>query len=683
MELGYLTARGHPVVIDTIGLRTIFPAYRVDERALTCEFLGLPEPLTPISDVRLSVALHRQGWGSPGEPFVRPVEARLYRHRMGYMLLGRTWKAIRAARRGDRTHVRRPLGASLPKVTKVRGIAPPPRDAPLVGFLEDGAVKGCERSGPGVTLRAVERKEFTDFVIGKLTATLEFPTEDAAETFARGFPVAGDLGALDASVTMDIDRRRGIVRNRRSIGIVALAVGLYALGIGLATYVYATGRYDDLLRALGGLWGLSVLLAWYLPDILWNLRRELLDLVAKWEEVPARRWVEHAEAHAARFVEAMRARGVDVTPDLEGLATLDRFFRGLPPDTYLPAFARDAGGLIGAAFMAHLDADLPHEWRYLPDARNEVLWIGGIEFWVAPSVVLAKIWEGKQVETLDRRARDQVRLIDVRLAFRDLVPFAALGYLPRGWDRFESVAERILADAKRGRSRGFERQGSRFLVTTANHGPFQVRLIEGQIRRGGRKEFTPLVAIPFCTKTQTVRARLDPAFPHDTERPDVAVVRLDGRDEPVAVLIHNYLEALPDLPHLTDSFDLDLLAVADRIQITRDGGPGRFSPAGTGPDGPPAPPWTSVRGRITSAASFVNPFDQTPFWELLLDVSGFPLQVVVRQDACDGEPEGGRIAEGACWLAARFPAEEGDEEEGSDGAGEREDELEDGDGDDS
>src|SRR5438552_18626043 len=78
-------------------------------------------------------------------------------------------------------------------------------------LIDDTSVKVQRQSGTSVELFGIERKEFLDFVLGKLRIVLEFTRDDNATALASNFLVAHDLKALDVSTIVDIDRSTEIV----------------------------------------------------------------------------------------------------------------------------------------------------------------------------------------------------------------------------------------------------------------------------------------------------------------------------------------------------------------------------------------------------------------------------------------------------------------------------------------
>src|SRR5207247_2744188 len=141
---------------------------------------------------------------------------RVYRTRTRHCVIGSDWRSLRRSRWSRDPLVYRPWYASRPVV---QSEARPGSGAPFFVSFQDGAVKGCRRNGATVELFAVELKDFTDFVLGKLRATLQFENEAVAESFARHYPVILDLGGLESAVKVEIDRSRRIRVPKRPTGV--------------------------------------------------------------------------------------------------------------------------------------------------------------------------------------------------------------------------------------------------------------------------------------------------------------------------------------------------------------------------------------------------------------------------------------------------------------------------------
>src|SRR3972149_6955067 len=111
MEVGYLTDDGHLVVVDSIGIRTLFTAYTI--RGGTLQFLTHADSLQPLGSVRLRVTLHRQGWRAKGETFVEDTKAQLFAGPGLYGRLGPRWSSARPRRRGGAREGQWPRGPVL------------------------------------------------------------------------------------------------------------------------------------------------------------------------------------------------------------------------------------------------------------------------------------------------------------------------------------------------------------------------------------------------------------------------------------------------------------------------------------------------------------------------------------------------------------------------------------------
>jgi len=70
--------------------------------------------------------------------------------------------------------------------------------------------------------------------------------------------------------------------------------------------------------------------------------------------------------------------------------------------------------------------------------------------------------------------------------------------------------------------------------------------------------------------------------------------------------------------------------------------------------GVPVSPYASVLGLIETVEETTNPFTNLRLWRVGLNVSGFPCDVLVRKDRCDGLPGVGNHFTGRVWIAAKM-----------------------------
>ena len=417
MEVGYLTDEGHLVVVDSIGVRTLFTAYTI--RGGTLHVLTHADPLQPLGSVRLRVTLHRQGWGAKGETFVEDTEAQLFAAPGLYVLLGPRWSSVRTRRRGDAREVHWPRGSGRKAMKKEKGVAPPPKHAPLVVLLERASVKGWRRDGRAVDVYAVELREFTDLVLGKMTARLEFANEGAAVAFADELPSAGDMTGLDRRTRVDVDRSKAFTWTKLAATFVVIAAVLFALTFAAIVWAYSIGRMDHVVRGVSAVWTGAFVYAWLWHDVRWTSSREFQDLRRKYPRVAEERWAEGAGDAPEDFIEGMRAMGVRLTRDMRGLATLDRFLRQLPPDTYFRAFAMDAAAYATDVMMRMVRRPVEWRWRWIADREDLVADMPEIDHWVSPVTIIAWVWVNKDPKTLDAIILDQVATINRMLPIED------------------------------------------------------------------------------------------------------------------------------------------------------------------------------------------------------------------------------------------------------------------------
>jgi hypothetical protein len=657
VEVGYLTPDSSLVVVDTMGRRTLFTAYRMLEREATLMFLGRPRPMEPLGEVRVSVWLHRRGYGRPGEPVLSPIPARLYRTSTSHVLVGGTARALRMPRRGSAAVVHHPYGSNLPDIDRSAGVVPPSKRAPAVLVVADASVKACQRVGRSVHLYGTEQKEFLDFVIGTLSATIDFPTEGAAEAFARDFPSVRDPRAVDPTITVDVDRSKRFVWSRR----VLTAGKWYLLYLVLAESALVgaalrLGRFrPEHVGVIAA--GLALAAFLFLPTYLRQFRREQLDLEGKWPRVALERWAREGPAHAGAFLRVAREIGVPLDPETEDVGPLDRFLREQPPNAYFRGFAMEAAAYLGEVALASMGRDVAHAWRYDPGHGDVVLEVPSVDYWVSPIVPIAKVWLGKDPKPLGAWAKEWTEDFRLRVAFQDAAAFAALGFPYGGWQDFEAFGARVRADLGPASPTTHVLQDRLFRVRTLSYGPFEIRVVDVEVEGRLGVEFLPVVAIPFAAAAPTRFARPEGASPRSPHREDIAFLRFEGCElEPLGVQVANYVETGPGF---ADSvrIELRLLAVADAGRVVGARMRGLtdakdfLTPLERTPEGAPAGPYARVLGRIADVAEAVNPFGGSEVWRLDLDVSGFALRVHVRKDRCDGVPAAGHHFQGDLWLA--------------------------------
>ena len=677
MQLGYLTTAGHPVVVDTLGGKVFYRGMQVSEDTRTLRTLSLVRPMESLGAVTLTVLLHRHGWGSRGEVVLRRSRARLYRTRTSHILIGDRWSSIDRLRRDVFMEKRmmvvsRPFDSTLPPIVNIPGISPPAGRAPFVVFIHDRDVKAVRLAGTHVHVYATETKEFTDFVLGKLTVVIEFPAGPSATEYARHFPRTTDPRSVDPGVKVEVDRSRKIVWTpsmKRALAVraaivLALSVPMFLIGISvLVSRVrdsVASASFVVLLGLVNGV-VFGTFFRWRLAR---RFAREVLDYRSQWPRSAMERWAPEFRGHAAGFVHLLSEMGVKLDPTSLDLGPVDGFLRKLPADTFSGAFSWGAAALLGSALLAAIERDVGFEWRYSDQHRHPILVFDSVNLSLSPMVRIRNIWEAKAPETMDDFVREWSRFIQVRSAFQPITALSALGFLDgdpddaAALDTFTEQMERALGPVQpESRVLG----ETPFRVRRLVYGFFEILFCEAEVHRPSGPVFVPAIAIPFCTATQELRAGLEGGSPKSgMPREDVFPVRFAGYEMiALGVQARNYLDLGPDLGGRARDLSLKLIAVADRgevitprLRASRPETKDFLAPVNPSPEGLPFSAYANYLGKILSMRDLVNPYRNTPFWLILLDITGFRLEVLVRKDRCDGVPEVGQFIHGTVWLVA-------------------------------
>lgn len=671
MELGYLTVEGCLVVADSLGRRILFKGYRPRESEGYVEILGQRRPLEKVATARIQVSLHRQGWAAPGEVLLRDSPCRLYRTKTSHWAFGADWESL--ARRDwnlDPVVYSPWYSGGAAKGSPAR----PRPGSPFVVPFADVSVKGCRRNGATVELYAIELKEFTDFVLGKLRATLRFESEATAEAFARQFPAVADLAALDSAVKVEIDRSKKVRRPKRAPGtarkrrklskrnqrLVAIWSGLIALA---AVSIAALGLGAEALVILPAMVAAAVVT----PAIQARGRNriERLDLAAKFPANVWNRFAAQAPAHAAGFAFLLRDRGIELRPDVVDLEPVDAFLRSLPKETCIGIAVLGAGALVGQAFLAALGRKVETQWVWQPKDRVMVLQVRN-SYWISPLTWVFKTWTVKPKETLQEVFDLWAQKVRSSLAYGHRVAFFALGFTPD--TRIpEALMARVASDAERVAPESFVIGDRHMHRRRIPYGPFSVDLVDGELvgRRG--PEFIPLVALPFAADATPMPARLDGAAPRVSTSDDIAIVRLAALPlVPLGVQIRNFVEVGPGFGSPPGEVTLRLLAVSDKVDVvsprvreTRPETKDYIVPLAPREDGLPTSSYSTFLGRIEAVAESVNPVTNVALWKLSVDVSGLRVVVLVRKDHCPALPAVGSFASGNLWLVADLTPGEG------------------------
>ena len=608
---------GHLVVTDTMGHKVRFRAYRIDEAHKSFEVLGNKRPLEPLGEVTVTAYLHRTGWSVPGEVVLKRSQARVYRGKTSHVLLGTSWKSIECLHKREEPEVFGPYLSNL---------KPEPfcvdREQPFFMLIDDTSVKGHRQSGTTVELFGVERKEFLDFVLGKLRIVLEFTRNDNATALASNFLVAHDLKALDASTIVDIDRSTEIVSPQPAKG--------------------PSERHGK---------------AYY--------RRELVDLRSKWPSLAWSRWAANAEAHGAGFAQVMRQIEVLPDPNRIDLDALDRFLRTSASDTLFAAFLMDAAAYVGLGFLEALGTRARYRWTSVKAQPMPVLFFDEVEAYVSPAAWIAKIWVTKAPTPLHATAAQWAFEIRSALAFRHRAEFSALGFMPSLTDGFKSLRDRVTEGARHVRGTSRILGATHMEVRLLSFGEYEVYYVTGEVIDDTGSRYLPVMAVPFSSRTQTWIGSLDGSSPRSPTREDVAIVRFRGNDlVPLGVQLANYPEVGPSFAQRHGPLTLETIAVAAKGQVLtprlRQARPevkDFLAPMDGQDTGVPLSPYASVLGLIEKVEETTNPFANVGLWRIGLDVSGFRCEVLVRKDRCDGLPALRNHFTGQAWIVATMEPE--------------------------
>jgi len=614
VDLGCLGEEGELVVTDTLGHKVRFRAYRINESNKSFEVLGNARPVESLGEVTATAYLHRAGWSVPGEVVLKRSRARLYRGKTSHVLLGASWKSIECMHAREEPEV---FGPYLSNLT------PQPvyfeRDRPFFLLIDDTSVRGQRQSGTTVELFGVERREFLDFVIGKLRVVLEFEGTDNAAALASNFLAAHDLRTLDASTTVDISR---------------------------STENVPPPKERDKSARHGK--------AYY--------RRESIDLRAKWPALAWTRWAASAEAHGAAFGRVMKEMEVLPDPNRIDLDAFDRFLRTLPPDTLFAAFLMDAASYVGLGFLGALGSRTRYHWTSIPGQPMPAMYFDEVNQYVSPAAWIAKVWVNKVPATLHATVAQWAFEIRGALAFRLRAEFSALGFSPSLTDGFKSLRDRLTDAAQHvpGSSRILGE--THMEVRILSFGDYEVYYVTGEVIDESGSRYLPVMAVPFSTRTRTWVGSLDGSSPRSPTREDVAIVRFRGNDlVPLGVQLVNYPDLGPSFAEQRGPLPLQTIAVAAKGQVltprlrqVRPEFKDFLAPIDGEDTGVPVSPYASVLGLIETVEETTNPFTNLRLWRVGLNVSGFPCDVLVRKDRCDGLPGVGNHFTGRVWIAAKM-----------------------------
>ena len=670
MELGYLTKEGHLVEVDSFGKRTICKALRIDESKKSADFLGVSRPIESLGRVQVTVWLHRNGWAKSGEEILGRSVGTLYRTRTGHYVIGGSWRRIKGMTADAYYWRPRPLvwapflwkGKFPDKAAK---FFPPGRKRPFVLRFLDQTVIGSRRDGRIVELLGFEFKDFVQFVIGKLSARLEFDDEASAESFARGFPVADDRGKLDTVISVDVKRDKRLAATRREklklAGSVSAIVGAPLLILLLIVALRLSSNDAVPLQVIP-----TVIAVAGIPSV-FNYRRQLRsenrDLRLRWPTEYFKRWAAQFPQRSGAVVVAMKDLNVQLDPTMNDMRPLQNFLQQLPPDTFLGSLALDISGYLAYALLQIVGRGVRYNWRSESRTGEPVLALDEAYLSLNFLQKVRDIWISKSKEELDHWLWNGARIVQDRLALQPAAIPIALGFmkelnqLPQFHDELRKAIPVSLSKQ--------QRMGENlYRVTWIRKPPFEVVWNEIEKPPPGWG-FATVAAVPFCIETQILQGKLEASSPRSPSREDLAIIRFKHNDlVPLGVLLHNYLEVGPAFMKRSGELELKIVAAVEEAQVVtqrmrdiqpqvKDG----IGPKNIG-QGIPVDSQAAFMGRIVSVGEAVNSFTGIPLWRIEMDFSGFNLDVLVRKDKCGGNPQPGFSLSGTLWLVGDLtPAE--------------------------
>jgi hypothetical protein len=659
VELGYLTAANHLVTIDTLGWRTLFLAFRFDPGSGQLEHLGHTTTLDRGSLVTISVRLHRRGWAAPGEGFLRPTRATWYRGGGIDLFVGPKARSIRVPWWREFAKVHRPYFTTeelLGKAVKAAGAG---RGAPCLVWVDRTTVRGSRRTGRTVSVDAIERKEFSDVIWGKLRAEIEFDSEADAIAFAEGLPADGPPNQLDAKIATDIRRSKWVVWTPKVVLAVFGGLAFFAFVIAGTIVVALEGRFE--VAALGGLvdlvWGLWLFSRGF-PMILRLRRREFVDFLEKWPRVLSERSGADYRAQSTKATAVLNAMGVLADPNVPDLAELDAFLRSLAPETFYGTFALQIGMFTIDHLVHMVGRDLEFWWEYLPDRRECAFRVDAAGLRIYPLTAVMTLWQRRDPEGLAPFIQLYAREIQMRLAFVDSLPaFVALGFTAPGWDAFDKFGPRVDGElAGRARTRTLQAKDRTLRERVLGYGSVEMVILESETGPD-QPRFVPIAAFPFVSERPAVlpapsedelERRLEgptPDFPPDRVVAWAAASAsiLGGDVEPSGTIeVCGVVKDDAKIGVQAERAALDLPIPSISIDEPIEEAVGV--------------PLVSVRVRVADVREAENGFNGTRLWGLLLDFGGIRLPVLARRDAWPKAPAIGDILAGDVWLFARRPS---------------------------
>ncbi len=636
VELGYLTAAGTLVTVDTLAWRTLFPGIRFAPASGTLQWLSGSIALERRSDVTIKVWLHRRGWGRAKETVLRETLATWYRGPGLDLFVGPKAQSIRVPWRGELAKVHRPFFALEGPIKGYLQSALAHEGAPCLVWLDHVTVLAWHRVGAAVEVSAVERKEFSDFILGSLTATIEFGSEVDAKAFCDSLPPGRDSVEPPRDGATDISRSKRVVWTPKVLGLVlaaAVIVGLVAVG---ATIGALEGEYTKAAQAaIGSVSGLA-LLSWALPALLRVRRREFVDLTEKWPRVLCERWGADHQAQAQRAAEVLRSMGLAIEPGRSPLTRVDAFLRALPPETFYGTLGLQVGLLTIERVLYLTGREMEFWWQYLPDRKECAFRVDAAGLRLYPLTAVLLVWQKDDPEGLEPFARIYARELQMRLAFREsLRAVVALGFTAEDWEAFSKFWPRLDGEiAARGNSALRRLDDPALQERILDYGLVKLAFIE-EVPEGDDRPPVPTVAFPLVSDPTRVSASVEPT---DDDSECLAMIRTASAGSRLAA-------SFPP-------FELESIEGAGirGVEVW-----GVVQSAGDSPtEGAPPAGLTHLVGRVMEAAEGENSFNRLPMWRVVLDLGEFLLPVLARGDIWTRPPIPGDRFEGEVWIFARL-----------------------------
>lgn len=662
MELGYLTKEGYLVSVDSFGQRTICESLRIDESTKTSEFVGVRRTFERVAAVQLTVWLHRKGWANPGERILRRGSGTLYRTRTGYYVIGRNWRRIKgmtvdAYYWRPRPSVFAPFLWKGKFPSKPSKFFPPGRKCSFAFRFLDQTVIGCRRTGRSVQLLGVEFKEFVEFVIGKISAQLEFENEGEAESFAKNFPTVDDPIKIDPVVQMDVQREKRLSPTRKEKNKL-LSMSLAVVGIPLAVLaaiivLRLPFEIADTLQVIP-----TVLAVLYVPTI-FNYRKRLRienrDLRQKWPQEYFKRWMSQFPQRTGAVIAMMKDLNVTLDPSLIDLKSLQDFLQQQPPGAFFGAMALDISGYLGVAFLQIVGARARFKWVIDSRTGEPGLFVENAYLTVHFIQKIRDIWISKGKEPIDYWLWNTARMAQDRIAMQPIIIYISLGFL-KDLGQISQFHDNMRKAIPISLSKQLRMGENVYRTTWIRRPSFEIAWNEIEKQPPGWSLAT-VVAVPFYTEARTLDGKLEANSPRSPAREDVAIVRFKNNElVPLGVLLHNYLEVGPSYVKRSDQLQIKTVAAVEEAQVitqrVRDLQP--QAKEGIGPrnigQGIPTDSSALFMGRILSVAELENSFSGIALWRVDVEFSGFKLELLVRKDKCTGNPQPGFYMSGILWL---------------------------------